>query len=155
MKKLLSLIILFGLSTVSVAQERTLQAAEFKDQWDKSNPLTVSTRWMIFSAHRKGGEMVKDTLLNLKLTNLADQKGLYVADISGMPRLISKFIALPKMRDYPFRVALATSAEVFEHWPQKENRVSVIRLNNLAVTEVEYFSDQSLLEIYMVTVLQE
>ena len=37
---------------------------------------------------------------------LEKNSAVYVADISGMPSLISKFIALPKMKKYPFSVLL-------------------------------------------------
>lgn len=147
--RFLTHVVLAWLISLSMAHAQTLASVDFKDQWDKANPLTETTQWVIFSSHREGGQWVKESLNNLKLLNLSEKNILYVSDISGMPSLISRFIAVPKMRDYPFQMALARESELLEVWPKKEDEVAVMHLDKLDVTSVEYLKDQASLEAYL------
>mgnify|MGYP001122387654 FL=1 len=60
-----------------------------------------------------------------------------MADITGMPSLITKFIALPKMKDYPFSVLLIDEANK-TLFPVKEDMISIISLENGKVTDIKY-----------------
>ena len=110
------LIISLIFSSVAIAQTPifkvgdTLVPISLQDQFD--NPLQVSaeTKVLLFSRDMDGGEIIQaafaDTPEEQRPAHLA-----YVADISGMPSLIARFIAVPKMQDYPFLLGLDSTAE--------------------------------------------
>lgn len=154
MKRVIRLTLLAWLMVVGTVQAQTLKAVAFTDQWEKANPLTEQTQWVVFSHHMTGGDWVKESLTDFNVTNLARLNGLYVADVSGMPSLITKYMAMPKMRDYAFQMALAMDDEMVEGWPQKEDQVSVILLDKLSVKEVKYFADKASLQAYLKTLIQ-
>lgn len=144
---LLSLLFFCILSPISYAE--TVRQINLKDQWDIALPLTLETQWIIYSHHKTGGEWVHNVLTKLDLAPLKQYKLLYVADISAMPGIISRMFALPKMRDYVFRVALAEDAEGLEGWPKKENRITVMQLQSFNVKQVHYFDDEIRLERFI------
>lgn len=124
-----------------------LSAHNFGNQWEKPMSLDDQTEWLIFSSHKAGGEWVRNAFTTLNVTDPQSLKWLYVADISAMPSLISKFIAIPKMQDYPFAIALEKEGEFTSSWPKREEAVSVYKLNHLTIEKVEFFeSEQALTE---------
>ena len=144
---LFTLLFCYALSPSSYAE--TLHQASLRDQWNKAHTLMPETQWVIYSHHRTGGEWVHNVLTKLDLAPLQQYKLIYVADISAMPGIISRMFALPKMRDYVFRVALAENSEHVEGWPKKENRISVIQLQSFNIKQVHYFADEISLEHFI------
>ena len=152
-KTLAMLLLTFGMLNVAFADKTAteLSAHVFKDQWDKPAKLDTTVQWVIFSHHKDGNEWVRDALNELGIKNLAERHWLYVADISGMPSLITKIFALPKMRKYAFSIAISYDEENTENWPEKEDTVSVYKLNNLKIVEAKTFPSKMALEDFLMT----
>ncbi|MBD3754350.1 MAG: hypothetical protein IE937_01770 [Gammaproteobacteria bacterium] len=134
-KILLPLLLLLAFSG-QAAEFKSLQAHTFMDQWDKPQMLNQQTEWVIFSNHKAGGEWVKKALNELQIQDLAEKHWLYVADISAMPSLISRFVAIPKMQDYAFAIALEKDGETTANWPKKTDAVSIYKLKALQIEEI-------------------
>lgn len=132
----------FLMSFTLLAQAQTFKAHSFEDQWDKPQALNAQTQWVIFSSHKAGGEWVKNALSTLEITDLAQKNWIYVADISAMPSLISKFVAIPKMQDYKFAIALEKEGDFTKDWPKQEDKVSVYKLNALEVVDTTYLDSE-------------
>ncbi|MCO4758663.1 MAG: hypothetical protein KC477_11595 [Oceanospirillaceae bacterium] len=144
---LFALLFCCTLSTISYAE--TIRQINLKDQWDIPLPLTTETQWIIYSHHKAGGEWTHNVLTKLNLVPLKQYQLVYVANISAMPGIISRMFALPKMRDYVFRIGLVEDAEHVEGWPKKENRITVMQLQSFNVKQVHYFADEIALERFI------
>jgi hypothetical protein len=100
-KKLLFTILL-GLSafanTLTVGS--TIPTLTIKDQFEKDYIVDANIKTIIFSATKTEGTTIKEFLLTKDKDYLTTNKTVYIADITGMPSLITKFIAMPKMKDY-------------------------------------------------------
>lgn len=145
----------FGCFSFAYANETStvqLTAHEFKNQWDKPAKLDASVQWVIFSHHRDGNEWVRDAFNELGITNLERRHWLYVADISGMPSFVTKLFALPKMRKYDFPIALSDDEVNTQNWPEKEDTVSVYKLDNLKIVEAKTFPSKLSLEDFLMTI---
>lgn len=125
---------LLAFSLIGFARE--LPPITFKDQWDKDQVLDERTRLVIFSHHKEGSRWVKDALDGLQIADLSRHHWLYVADISTMPAMISKVMAIPKMRQYPFAIALIKKDHSVPDWPVAEDAVAVYELNRLEITRI-------------------
>ena len=133
---------LFGLSALLQAQ--TLDLVNFQDQWGNAQNLNPETRWLVISRAMSSGDIVKDTFDALSIEDPQKYDMLYVADISGMPGLISKFVALPKMRNYAFPIALAREKGQLTDMgiPLEEPEwITVLTLQSLEIEGVESFND--------------
>ena len=138
-KKLLISTIFLGLTAFAnpLAVGNDLPALKIKDQFEKEHTVDANVKTRIFSASEAGGTTIKDFLLSKDKEFLTTNNAVYVADITGMPSLISKFVALPKMKDYPFAVLLIDEANK-SLMPVKEDMISVISLDNAKITDVKY-----------------
>ena len=100
--------IFLGLSAFanSLTVGSDLPTLTIKDQFEKEHTVDANTKTIIFSATKAESATIKDFLTTKDKDYLTNNNIAYVADITGMPSLISKFFALPKMRDYSFSILL-------------------------------------------------
>ena len=138
-KKLLISTIFLGLTAFAnpLAVGNDLPALKIKDQFEKEHTVDANVKTIIFSASKTEGTTIKDFLLSKDKEFLTKNNAVYIADITGMPSLITKFVAMPKMKDYPFSVLLIDEANK-NLIPVKEDTISIISLNNSKVTDVKY-----------------
>lgn len=119
------------------AQAQTLEAQTFEDQFGEQVSVTAQTQWVVFAYDKVGGDWVKDALIELNMTDLAAKNGVYVSDISAMPGLVTRMFALPKMRDYAFKIALDRDGKATAAWPRTEGTVTLMRLDAFNVVELK------------------
>lgn len=128
---------------------QTLPATEFQDQHEASILLNEQTKWVLLTSEKAAGKLVKETLNAMGMTDLSAKAGLYVADVSAMPGFITRMVALPKMKDYAFKVAVVMEEEQVAGWPREEDQVTAMTLNNLNVESVEYIDSQEALQAWI------
>ena len=61
-----------------------------------------------------------------------------MSDISGMPGMIRRFVALPAMRKRPYRMVLDRDGQATAEFPAEEGKVTLLRLDALKIEAVEY-----------------
>lgn len=93
-----------------------LGALGLSDQWDKPLENPGKVKWVAAAA-----DMTAHAAVKLEFDKLGrdwlNQRGLiYVADISGMPSLITKLFGLPKMRKYSYPIYLDRQGDLVESW---------------------------------------
>jgi len=87
-----------------------MPALALTDQHDAPASIGPSTRWVIFAADKPVSDMVGGVLA-AEPAGVTDRLRLvYVADISGMPALVTRMFALPRLRELKFPIALVRDA---------------------------------------------
>ena len=131
--------VLLGLSAFanSLTIGTDIPTLTVKDQFEKDHTVDANIKTIIFSATKTEGTTIKEFLLTKDKDYLTTNKAVYIADITGMPSLITKFIAMPKMKDYPFSVLLIDKANK-TLFPVKEDMISIISLENGKITDIKY-----------------
>jgi hypothetical protein len=114
------------------------------DQHDKAINVTDETRIVLFSRSMKGGDIIKDTLQPLSESQFPPHL-VYVADISGMPSLIAKFVAIPQMRELPFAIGLDREGEVSQLLPDAKDMATMILLDKRNILDIAYFDSSEAL----------
>lgn len=94
----------------------------------------------------QGKQIVREALEAVDLSCLDGGRVVYLADISGMPSLISKLIAVPRMRDYDYPVWLDYSGLATEALPAHEDEVTLIRLKAGAIQSMDFVTDSQTLK---------
>lgn len=124
----------------------TLVPISLLDQFEKPLNVTAETKVLLFSRDMDGGEIIQaafaDTPDDQRPANL-----VYVADISGMPSLIAKYVAVPKMQDYPFTLALDREGEITAVFPVVKGQATIIKLNDLKIQSIEFAQDAKMLKL--------
>ena len=131
--------VLLGLSAFanSLTIGTDIPTLTVKDQFEKDHTVDANIKTIIFSATKTEGTTIKEFLLTKDKDYLTTNKAAYVADITGMPSLITKFVAMPKMKSYPFSILLIDEANK-TLFPIKEDMISIISLENGKVTDIKY-----------------
>jgi hypothetical protein len=122
-----------------LAAGSAMPALSLNDQHDKPAPVGPETRWVVFTAEKPVSDMVS-AVLSAEPPDVADRLRLvYVADISGMPSLVTRMFALPKLRELRFPIALVREpvqvAQVTDI-PRTAGAATVLRLQDGRVAQV-------------------
>ncbi|QYJ86613.1 hypothetical protein K0I73_02335 [Shewanella mesophila] len=131
----LSLFTCISVQASSLVVGDSVNAISLQDQHDKVLSVTDKTRVVLFSRGMKGGDIIKGALESLPEEQRSKEL-VYVADISGMPSLIAKFVAVPQMQDLPFNIALDREGEPTKLWPGDKETATVIHLQQLKIINV-------------------
>lgn len=119
----------------------TLPALQLSDQHDQPYRAEEAPRLLIFTASRRGGDIVHEVFANDGAAMLNQRRAVIVADIHRMPGLITRLIALPRMRDYSYPVLLIRDETTGASFPQKPEQVTVLRLDGGKISAIDYAAD--------------
>ncbi len=146
-KSILAVLCLFGVVGGAVAAE--LQTGDafpqlsLPDQHDQVTRIPQHTRIVLFAADKAASDLLNDFLAKQAADLLPTNNVEYIADISGMPGLITRWIALPRMREQPYRILLAKNAELVAFLPRMDAAVTVIRLKDARVEVINHVSTET------------
>lgn len=110
------------------------------DQFDRPVRIEAGTRFLLFAADKAAGDAATEAL-KAHPDLLAQQRIVYIADISGMPAVITRMFALPKWRELPFPVGLVRDAQLTAALPRKAGELTLLMLDQGKVQGVEYLTD--------------
>ena len=122
-----------------LAAGSALPALSLKDQHDKPVAVPADTRWVLFSAEKPVSDMVASVLSTEPAGVMGRTHLVYVVDISGMPAMVTRLFALPKLRDLPYSIALvreaADLAQVADI-PRQPGAATLLRVDNGRIVQV-------------------
>jgi hypothetical protein len=115
-----------------------LAAFTLSDQHGQPGQVDETTKLLLFSRDMKANKLAKAAFLSQPARYLPDAHAIYVIDLSGMPRFVTNNFAIPKMQKYGYRILLDRDASATPGLPTQKGQVTLIRLERLAVTGIEY-----------------
>ncbi|MEM0909352.1 MAG: hypothetical protein AAGJ37_00140 [Pseudomonadota bacterium] len=118
---------LSSLANVKIGDEIILPA--LKDQFEQTQQLQTDTKWLLFAHDMDGTNIARDALDGQTAESMNNAGIQFFADISGMPGLISKFIAMPRLQKLPYSIALARDKEQLVSIPREDDKTTVVKLN--------------------------
>lgn len=123
-----------------------VETLKLQDQYEADYAIDGTIKYILFSRSMEGGTLIQAALDEqpalYKKGDLA-----YVADVSAMPSLIARFVAIPQFKKFAYRVALDRDGDITTSLPAQKDQATLIQMNNSKITEVSYFnSTESLLE---------
>ena len=140
MKKLLLLIAFilpFGLFAESLKEGSPIQAPAIKDQFEKTMSITPQTKQIIIAYTKSQGDVMK-AFLEANPNYLSENSALYLMDATAVPSLVMSMFMMPKFKKYPYTIGLLENEKDVAYFPKKEDRLTVITLDNLNVTAIDY-----------------
>lgn len=118
----------------------SLKPFTLNDQHDQGFTLDANTKVLLAAGDMDGGKLVKAAVGEEPKGYLESRGAIFVADIQGMPSIISKLFAVPKMRDYSYRVVLDREGQVVPQYAVAEGQVLWLQLDNDKVVNKRSFS---------------
>jgi hypothetical protein len=142
--KLAHLILGVLICTVAAAEPLevggTLLAFDIEDQHGTPHRVDESISLILFSRDMDGGKLLTSAMEGHDAAFLQERRAVSVADISGMPRLVARLFALPKMRRRPYPVLLDRDGTLTANLPDREGVATLIFLDRLVMVRVEHLS---------------
>jgi len=115
------------------------------DQFDaKTKVPTTGKATLIFSFEKDVSSEIKTYLDTKEKDFLSLNNVMYISDISGMPSLITSWVAIPKMKKFTFKVSLILDEKEGKFIDRKEGKVTVITLKNNTITSIEFVEAKAL-----------
>ncbi len=124
---------------------KELASFSFKDQFDKEHSLTKEIKKVIFAFSKPTGHIMKIYMGVREVNYLTSRDILFIADISGMPSVISKMFAIPDMKESKYPILLIKEKENairFRNEEQK-NAVMIISLENKIIQSVKFVTNET------------
>ena len=125
-------------AAATLAPGMSMPAFTFADQHGVTASIEPTTRIVIFARDMDAADIAEEALAANGAALLADADALFVSDISGMPGMIRKFVALPAMRKRPYRMLLDREGNATADIPVEKGKVTVLRLDMLKIESIEY-----------------
>ena len=123
-----------------IALDDTLTAIALEDQHGRPGGVDATTRGVLLSRDMDGGGLVREALATDGAAQLERAGAVYIADVHGMPGLVRRFIAIPRMRERPYRVLLDAEGAPTAALPAEEGRATWLRLEALRVVEIRFLT---------------
>ncbi len=143
------ILLLIFLPSVVIADPYTIEikirAFSLKDQHGNQYVVDETTRLILFSKDKEGSNIIKNGLKETYRNYLSNHNTVFIADISGMSRLIRMFIALPKMRKYPYSILLDMVPSVTKDFPSQPDKATLIYVRDLRITDIQYIENPELI----------
>jgi len=146
-KLLLVTFLAFSLNASPLVLDSTITNLKIKDQHEVEHTLDKNIKTILFASDKKTSDLLRDYLLPLseKENILEKNSAIYVADISNMPSLITKYIALPKMKKYPFSILLLDDTNK-DNFTKEDGKIIVYNLKDGKITDIKKISTTKELE---------
>lgn len=120
---------------------------ELADQFEKKHTVNADVKTMIVSFEKDTSAGINEFLSTKEKGFLENNNAVFIADISGMPSLITSFFALPKMKKYNYNILLIYD-ENEKRFLKKEERLTVYKLENGVITSVQYVEKKDIPTIF-------
>tara|TARA_B110000046_G_C12962180_1_gene385036 strand:+ start:717 stop:1124 length:408 start_codon:yes stop_codon:yes gene_type:complete len=113
------------------------------DQFDKPHTVNADTKTILVSFEKSTGEHVNEFLSTKESNFLEKNNAVFIADISGMPSIITSLFALPKMKKYNYNVLLIYDEED-KRFLRQEERITVYTLEEGVIKSISYIQKEDI-----------
>lgn len=132
---------LFAGSALALEPGERLAPWTLLDQHEQPYTLSDDLRVLLVARSMDGAKLVDAALQGKPEGYLEQRDAVFLADISRMPSVIASLFALPKMRDYNYRVLLDRDARIAPRYPAPEAGVLWLELRDGQLQEQREFTD--------------
>lgn len=107
------------------------------DQFDKKMEVNKDAK-VLLSFEKDISFKIKEFLDEQEKDYLSKNNTIYISDISSMPSIITSWFAIPKMKKFPFQIALIYDEDEAERLSREEGKVTVVTLKENVIESIEF-----------------
>ena len=115
-----------------------------EDQFDKKHSLTNKTKKVLFAFSKPTGHIMKVYMGVREVDYLTSRDILFVADVSGMPKIIFNMFALADMKESKYPMLLILKKENAKRFrdENKKDSIMILSLKNKVITNIEFANSE-------------
>jgi len=125
-----------GLSEV-VAVGSQIDPFSVSDQFGEELEVDASVRAILFVRDRVADEVVKRALVDEGSVQLQGAGAVFVSDMSEMPDLIRKHVAIPMLRKREYPMGVDQEGSLTRDFPSSEGQPTLLVLEDLQITRIQ------------------
>lgn len=115
-----------------------IQFEQLSNQFDEPFTKSGEMRVLVYASSMDAKDKLQTVLSKIPKKCFDEGRLVYVANVSGMPSLITSFVAIPKMKEWPYPVWLDKTGEATERLPIHEEMVSVVEVEDGRLKNVSF-----------------
>ncbi|MEH6452116.1 MAG: hypothetical protein V7782_03640 [Psychromonas sp.] len=136
----------FSVHASSLQVGSTIEQFKLQDQFKTADSNNLDTTHLLFTRSMKGGTIIEKAL-NSDASLYENQNLIYITDISGMPSLVYRFVAMPSFKKYPFKLAIDSGGYTTNSLPSIDDQATLMLLNQGKIISINFFdSKETLIE---------
>lgn len=114
------------------------------DQFDKKHSLTNKTKKILFAFSKPTGHIMKVYMDVRPVDYLTSRDILFVADVSGMPKVIFNMFALSDMKESKYPMLLILEKENAKRFrdENKKDFIMILSLDNKTITDIKFVDSE-------------
>ena len=117
---------------------------QISDQFDKKHILTNETKKVLFAFSKPTGHIMKIFMGNRPINYLSSRGILFIADVSGMPKIIFNMFALDDMKESKYPMLLILEKENAKRFrnEDKKDSLMILSLKNKIITDIKFVDNE-------------
>lgn len=133
------------LSSIPIFAEEWKKGDEFplkelEDQTETIQKIPADTSKVFFIADMTASKIIHASLETKEPDFLTSKKSILISDIHRMPGLITKFVALPKMRGYSYKIFLIRDDTTGNSIPKEKEKITYFKLKKGIITNIQFLN---------------
>ncbi|ADG94773.1 conserved hypothetical protein [Arcobacter nitrofigilis DSM 7299] len=117
------------------------------NQFDKKQTIDSSITTILVSFEKGTGKDVNQFLASKDKDFLKNHHAVFIANISGMPSIITRMFALPKMRDYKHSVLLIYDDDD-KRFVSQEGKTTLYKLKDGVIKSISFITKDDLEKVF-------
>ncbi len=118
-------------------------------QHDKAYSFDNSVKRVIMSAEKQSAGMVTDLLDSKSADYLTSTNTVYLADMHRMPSLITKFVALPQLREKSYDIVLGREEADLAMFPREKGCLTLMTVKEQTIESLKFVCSEDELKTMM------
>ena len=117
----------------------TIADMKISDQFDKPLTIKADTSKVIFAFSKDGAHICNDYFVTKVPTYLADNKTLFIADVSSAPSLIRSMFIMPGLKDFKHPVYILDDKNIAAAYRKNMDteRIVVVSVENMIIKNIK------------------
>jgi hypothetical protein len=111
-------------------------------QHDKTYSFDSSVKRIILSAEKQSAGMVTDLLDSKSANYLTENNMVYLADMHRMPSLITKFVALPQLREKAYDIVLGREQSDLASFPREKGCLTLMSIKDQTIDSLKFICNE-------------
>ncbi len=118
-------------------------------QHDKAYSFDNSVKRIVMSAEKQSAGLVTDLLDSKAASYLKDTNTVYLADMHRMPSLITKFVALPQLREKAYDIVLGREEVDLASFPREKGCLTLMSIKEQTIESIKFLCTEDELKANM------
>jgi hypothetical protein len=143
MKLLLILILITPIYSEVLKIGNEIPKLEFETQREDKDTLNSDIKYLVFTSEMEASKIAHSLFEKEGDAYLKKYFIFFISDIHKMPSLITKFIALPKMRNYKYTIHLIKEENQNLEFPIESGKLTILQLKNLKIISINFAKNET------------